>query len=220
MSKNAAVAQTAAFTAGARKFLAGLLSPTSQLTREGRARRRYNCEKQSEWDDRAEKAVALLKAHEEAWQPQAGRPADIADFGAGNERLRSMLEPWLADRFKYYPYDLHPQLPTTQRLDVSQGLPEHSFDVGICLGLLEYLPSVPDLAQALRANCRFVLNSYVTSDSAVAIPYEDRLRQGWVTHLTAADLEQVFGKAGFRLVGRGNAEGVNTTLWLWAAEAG
>lgn len=212
--------QTASFRAGARRFLAGLLSPTSQLTREGRARRRYNCEKQSEWDDRAEKALGLLKAHEGAWQPESGKPAEIADFGAGNERLRSMLEPWLAGRFEYYPYDLHPQLPTTQKLDVSQGLPERSFDVGICLGLLEYLPSIPDLAQALRANCRFVLNSYVTSDSPVAIPYEDRLRQGWVTHLTAGNLEEVFGEAGFGLVGRDHAEGVNTTLWLWAADAG
>lgn len=205
---------------GLRRFflpLAGLFSPTSQLTREGRARRRYNCEKQSEWDDRAEKAVALLADHLDAWEPAAGEPAAIADFGAGNERLRTLLASQLSDGFEYHPYDLHPQLPTTQKLDVSRGLPDRTFDVGICLGLLEYLPSIPDLANRLRTTCRFVLNSYVTSDSPVAIPYEDRQRQGWTTHLTAGEIEESFAEAGFRLVGRGTAEGVNTTLWLWAS---
>lgn len=205
---------------GLRRFLlpvASLFSPTSQLTREGRARRRYNCEKQSEWDDRAEKAVALLAEHHDAWQPAAGEPAAIADFGADNERLRTLLVSQLSGDLEYHPYDLHPQLPTTQKLDVSRGLPDRAFDVGICLGLLEYLPSIPDLAHELQTTCRFVLNSYVTSDSAVAIPYEDRQRQGWTTHMTAGEIEAAFAEAGFRPVGRGNAEGVNTTLWLWAS---
>jgi hypothetical protein len=196
--------------------LAGLFSPTSQLTREGRARRRYNCEKQSEWDDRAEKAIALLMEHHDAWRPVSG-PAAIADFGAGNERLRPLLESRLEGEVEYHPYDLHPQLPTTQQLNVSQGLPARDFDVAICLGLLEYLPSIRDLTRNLQATCRFVLNSYVTSDSAGAIPYDDRLRQGWTTHMTAAEVEQAFDAAGFRLAGRSNAEGVTTTVWLWEA---
>lgn len=199
--------------------LAGLFSPTSQLTREGRARRRYNCEKQSEWDDRAEKAIGLLARHRDAWQPESGIPAEIADFGAGNERLRPLLASQLDGGFEYHPYDLHPQLPATQKLDVSRGLPSRTFDVGICLGLLEYLPSIPDLAHELQTTCRFVLNSYVTSDSPGAMPYEDRLRHGWTTHLTTGEIEEVFGEAGFYPLGRTQAEGTVTTLWLWAPRA-
>jgi len=201
-----------------RKFLssmAGLFSPTSQLTREGRARRRYNCERQAEWDDRAEKAVALLMDHRNAWRSETGRPVSIADFGAGNERLRSILESRLPGEVEYHPYDLHPQLPTTQRLDVSQGLPDRSFDVAICLGLLEYLPSIPDLARELKAKCHFVLISYVISDSPVAMPYDGRVHQGWITHMTEMEIEETFAEAGFRRFGRCNAEGVITTLWLW-----
>ena len=194
---------------------ASLLSPTSPLTRQGRARRRYNCEKQSEWDDRAETALALLTNHRDAWRPDPQHPAKVADFGAGNERLRPMFESRFADEVKYYPYDLHPQMPTTQRLNVSQGLPDNNFDVAICLGLLEYLSSIPHLARALRSTCRVALISYVTSDSAVAIPRDDRVRQGWTTHLKAGEIERIFTEAGFHLQGRGNSEGVATTLWLW-----
>jgi hypothetical protein len=197
--------------------LTGLFSPTSPLTRKGRARRRYNCEKQSEWDDRAETAVALLIDHHDAWRPAPRHPVAIADFGAGNERLRPLLESQLAGEVEYHPYDLHPQLPTTQRLDVSQGLPDRTFDLGICLGLLEYLPSIPGLAGHLHTRCRFVLVSYVASDSPVAIPYDDRVRHGWTTHLTAAEIEEAFGEAGFSSLGHGTSDGTATALWLWAS---
>lgn len=199
--------------------LASLLSPTSSLTRQGRARRRYNCEKQSEWDDRAETAVALLMDQQDAWRPGSRHPVEVADFGAGNERLRTMLVSRVAD-VQYYPYDLHPQMSTTQRLDLSMGLPDRTFDIAICLGLLEYLPSIPELARNLRTTCRFALISYVTSDSAVAIPHDDRLCHGWTTHLKTGEIERIFNEAGFRLQGRGNSDGTATTLWLWAAESG
>lgn len=194
-----------------------LFSPVSPLTRRGRARRRFNCEKQSEWDERAETAVALLIAHRDAL-PQ--HSLAVADFGAGNERLRPLLASRLGCELEYHPYDLHPQLPTTQRLDISQGLPDRTFDLAICLGLLEYLSSIPKLARDLHAGCRLVLASYVTSDSAVAIPLDERRRHGWTTHLEGEEIEECFREAGFRLLGSGNSDGGATTLWLWAAGGG
>ncbi|HWC49144.1 MAG TPA: methyltransferase domain-containing protein [Solirubrobacterales bacterium] len=199
--------------------LARLFSPTSPLTARGRARRRFNCEKQSEWDGRAETAVALLVDLCNEWLPEPRRGAEIADFGAGNERLRPLLDSQLGGEIQYHPYDLHPQLPTTERLDVSQGLPDQSFDLALCLGLLEYLPSVPTLARDLRAHCRFALVSYVTSDSPVAIPYDDRLQHGWTSHLKGEELEASYREAGFRMLGSGTSDGEATTLWLWAAGA-
>lgn len=192
-----------------------LLSPTSKLTRGGRARRRYNCARQEEWGERAEAAVALLAAHEDRCRAATTGALLVADLGAGNERLRSLLAARLEGDFGYRPYDLHPQLPTTARLDAARETPAGEFDVTICLGLLEYLPSVPDLAKRLADTTRFALVSYVTSDSPVAMPHEQRLEHGWATHLKTSEVEAAFAGAGFRQVASAKAEGEITTLWLW-----
>lgn len=194
-----------------------LTSPTSLLTREGRARRRFNCGKQAEWDERASTAIALLAATREVWEGRTGAPISAADFGAGNERLRPLLQGVLGEDLDYHPYDLHPQRSTTARLDVSQGLPERGFDLAVCLGLLEYLPSVTALAQELARGCRFALVSYVTADSPVAISRDDRLQHGWTTHLRGEEIEDAFAAAGFRSAGTRRSDGEATTIWLWAA---
>ncbi len=194
-----------------------LTSPTSRLTRAGRARRRFNCGKQGEWDQRAMTAVELLRATHGSWGPETGSPLVVADFGAGNERLRPLLRSALDEELDYQPYDLHPQQPTTTQLDVSQGLPERGFDLAICLGLLEYLPSVGKLAADLARACRFALVSYVTADSPVAIPRHDRLQHGWTTHLRGEEVEDAFAVAGFRPIGRRRSDGGATTIWLWTA---
>lgn len=196
-----------------------MLSPTSRLTRKGRARRRYNCGKQGEWDERAEAAVALLAEQVGDRRSSATDSFRIADFGAGNERLRSLLQARLSGDFEYHPFDLHPQLPSTRQLDVVREMPADGFDVAFCLGLLEYLPSVRALAQRLKPVCRFALVSYVISDSPVAISEEDRVRHGWITHLTAAEVEAAFLENGFSPRGRGESDGQATRLWLWASPA-
>lgn len=190
------------------------LSPTSRLTRAGRARRRFNCARQNEWDERAERALDLLSNHREC-APEGGTAIAIADFGAGNERLRGLLEERLRLELDYFPYDLHPQLSTTARLDLAREVPDRQFDVVVCLGLLEYLPSVPELARSLRDLCRCALVSYVTSDGLVAMPHAQRLEHGWTTHLAAAEVESAFGDAGFRQLGKAEAESGITTIWLW-----
>jgi hypothetical protein len=194
-----------------------LISPTSRLTRAGRARRRFNCLKQEEWDERAVTAIDLLLASRETWKGVSGSPPAIADFGAGNERLRSLLEAALPEPADYRPYDLHPQHPTTTRLDASRGLPDVEFDIAICLGLLEYLPSVDDLARELARVCRFALVSYVTSDSPAAITEKERIEHGWRTHLRGEEVEAAFAAAGFRSVGERRSDREMTTIWLWEA---
>lgn len=192
-----------------------LFPPTSKAAREGRARRRYNCARQGEWSERAEAAVELLAAHEERCRAATTGTLLVTDLGAGNERLRSLLEARLEGALEYRPYDLHPQLSTTAQLDAAREMPAGEFDVTVCLGLLEYLPSVPDLAKRLASATRFALVSYVTSDSPVAMPYEQRLEHGWSTHLTASEVEAAFEESGFRQVASAKAEGEVTTLWLW-----
>lgn len=164
-------------------------------------------------------AASLLAEHSNRWEPNPRGRLAVADFGAGNERLRGLLEARLDCDIEYHPYDLHPQLPTTGRLDVDAETPDAEFDVVFCLGLLEYLSSVRDLARRLHGVCRFAVVSYVTSDSPVAIPYEERLQHHWTTHLTAGEVEAAFSEGGFRLIGSATSDGEATMQWLWGRVA-
>lgn len=195
-----------------------LLSVTSRLTSAGRARRRFNCGKQEEWDERAANAVALLLATRHIWARSVDPPFSIADFGAGNERLRTELDSTLGTECDYHPFDLYPQQPSTRRLDIAAGLPDENFDIGICLGLLEYLPSIADLAGNLHAHCRYALVSYVTADGSGAMDLQQRREHNWTTHATRSELEGDFAAAGFAASGTTTAEGGVTTIWLWGRQ--
>jgi hypothetical protein len=193
-----------------------LLSATSRLTAAGRARRRFNCAKQGEWDERAMTAAGLLYDNRTFWEGTTGRPLSIADFGAGNERMRSLLKASLNVEHTYHPFDLFPQRSTTTRLDVAAGLPDEAFDIAICLGLLEYLPSIRPLAESLHRHCKFSLVSYVTSDSPVSISRSEREHHHWTTHATEAELKADFEGVGFTPVASARSDGEATTIWLWA----
>ncbi len=191
------------------------LSAVSKLTPAGRARRRYNCGEQDLWDERASAAAQLLAGNRSAWERADGRPVSIADFGAGNERMRSLLRATLDSDHSYHPYDLHPQTPTTIQLDVVKGLPDRHFDIAICLGLLEYLPSIPDIAISLRAHCRFALTSYVIADGTSGLDREEREERHWTTHATEAVLLADFAAVGFQPRGTTRTDNGATLIVLW-----
>jgi hypothetical protein len=176
----------------------------------------FNCGEQDKWGERALTAAGLLRDNRSTWEAVAGRPVSIADFGAGNERLRPILAETLAIEQTYHPFDLHPQQSTTTRLDVTAGLPDRDFDIGICLGLLEYLPSIRALADSLHEHCRFVLASYVISDGPVAIDREAREASQWITHATEAELLADFAAAGFSPIASTRSDNEGTAIWLWS----
>lgn len=192
------------------------LSPTSRFTPAGRARRRFNCATQDERDERASAAAMLLSDNRSTWEKATARPLSIADFGAGNERMRPLLDSTLGVDHTYHAYDLHPQQPTTIELDVVKGLPDRSFDIAICLGLLEYLPSIPAMASSLRESCRFALTSYVTADSPTSISRRERERRNWSTHATEAELEANFAAVGFKPVASTHSDHEATSISLWS----
>ena len=192
--------------------------PASVFTPEGRARRRFNCQHQSKWNERAEVAVALWNARTDAWTTRVAAPLSVADFGAGNERLRLLLAETLAIPHAYHPYDLHPQLATTIKMDISSELPDDEFDLGFCLGIFEYITELPHLLTRLSACCRFVVASYVTADTPNALSPLKRRRSGWRSHLSGSELETEFSTARFAPVATNTAEQGTTTLWLLVRE--
>jgi hypothetical protein len=199
------------------KKIGRLLSAASRLTPAARARRRYNCDDQAQWDERASTAAMVLAQNRSTWEKATGRPVSIADFGAGNERMRSLLDATLGVDHTYHPYDLHPQLPTTIQLNVVEGLPDRDFDIAICLGLLEYLPSIPALATSLREHCRFALTSYVTADGPASIDRPEREQRNWSTHATETDLQADFAAAGFERIASTRSDNEATSISLWGA---
>jgi len=175
----------------------------------------YNCDRQGDWDERAKTAVGLLAKQQEVVRARVRPPISIADFGAGNERLRPLLAGELDTPHEYLPYDIDPQLPTTVQLDVTRELPRRDFDVVICLGLLEYLDSVQSFAASLHAHCHLALVSYVARDNPADIGDDLRRDLGWVSHMADEDLEAAFATAGFSLLATAESDERATKTRLW-----
>src|SRR6185436_11009681 len=104
------------------------------------ALRQFNCGGQSatSWRERAEIAADFVMAF-----PASERIAtSVADIGCGDLKLLAMLRARGA-KVDYVGFDLHPQRSKVVRFDArSEELP-HSFDVGVALGVVEYLDDVP-----------------------------------------------------------------------------
>jgi hypothetical protein len=167
------------------------------------------------WQTRASDAVSLWFEAHGSWRPENERALRIADYGAGNERLRDLLGAQLAQPFEYFPFDLHPQQPSTIKLNVLDESPDESFDLIFALGLLEYLPPGNNFIERVRDRTRFALVSftYVGSNFAGGLPKRESL--GWKAHDNREGLELKFTEAGFNLVDFRTTQEDEAGLWLW-----
>jgi len=175
---------------------------------------RFNLRRQDDWSQRAHDAVRLWTQLRADSTGEHAR-LQVADFGAGNERLRSILQAELAAPHDYRPFDLNPQRETTRRLNVLDGLPAQRFDLAFCLGLLEYVPLDNPLLARLRETCGSVVVSYVVTDSPLQMTRRQREAAGWVSHLSSAQVEAEFEARGFVSAGHCRTDNDRTALWLW-----
>ena len=132
------------------------------------------------------------------WRPNGDRPLRVADFGAGNERLRDVLSDRLGQSFSYFPYDLHPQRPTSVKLNLLEETPpeattscSHSACSSTCR------PRTISSTR-LRSRCRFALVSFVFVGSAFAGGLSEREALGWQAHDDREGFERRFGRARVR----------------------
>jgi len=200
--------------------VASRLRPVSRIRgalEAHRRRRRYNIQDQGapSWEERAEQAVCLLTASSVA--PSPGERLKVADVGAGNQRLRSILKRELAVPFDYRPYDIQPQAKDVQRLDVERAVPDGHFDVVFCLGLLEYLRDLDRFVNRLRTMCRYAVISYVVTDPPDSLDPPARRERGWLTDLSRSDVEGLFRRHGYTCVAFAPTNEARTGLWLWSA---
>jgi hypothetical protein len=191
--------------------LRGLLEAVapSRITR----RRDFNCAFQdsASWDERALEAVLMLRTYL-ALEPAARLV--IGDFGAGNERLRDVLERELPDAHEYHAFDVAPQLPTTTRIDLARDTPAHSFDVVFCLGVLEYFRDPAELLARIGSVARLVIFSYVVADGFDPLSRRQRRARGWLSDLTAPAIDRELSRIGLRSLSVRLTNRDRTRLWL------
>jgi len=156
--------------------------------------------------------VSLLRKHFE--NANHTGPLSIADFGAGNERLRWILDAELDFAHEYHAYDVRPQKETTTQIDLANEFPREHFDAVFCLGLLEYVANLPDFLTRLARVCDAAVLSYVVFDGSERLSTEERGARGWRSHLTHSQLENHLEHAGFDSVDFASVNGGRTGIWL------
>jgi hypothetical protein len=174
--------------------------------------RRYNVATQERWRPRAEAAVGMWLAGGPQRSPSQA-PLRVADFGAGNEVVGRLLAERAPYPIQYAAYDLHPQQPSTARLDVRDGLPAGTVDVAFALGLIEYLPDTDPILARLATHARYVVMSYVELEERRR-SVNDRAALGWMRHQTGAELDLALTQTGFMVLGRRRTDAGETSLRL------
>jgi hypothetical protein len=197
--------------------LIGALLPS----RLARRRRDFNCAFQDSatWDERASEAVAVLRTYLESYHEPAGTLV-IGDFGAGNERLRAVLDGELRGAHEYHAFDVAPQLPTTTRIDLATETPNGHFDVVFCLGVLEYFREPAEVLSRIASVSRLVVFSYVVADGAEPLSRRQRRARGWLSDLTAAGMDGELARIGLRSRAVRLTNRDRTRLWLVESAAG
>jgi hypothetical protein len=167
----------------------------------------------AEWHARAETAVALL-TDATAGAPGPGEILRIADLGCGNMRLRGLIADRLGRAHRYRGYDLLPQDPAVERIDLSRELPATEFDVAFCLGILEYLDDLPGFLARLRGRCRLAVLSYAVADAADVTSTHARRAWGWHSDDTGDEFGRELERQGLRVCAYAPVDDGSTGVWL------
>ncbi len=119
----------------------------------------------------------------------------VLEFGSGREQLAQFLPAGC----HYQPSDLVARSPQTLVWNLNDGFPPltEQYDVIVFSGVIEYVKDLPALFAAVRKTCRLCIVSYARTDELSCMA--TRLASGWVNHLSAAELEQIFTRAGFTM---------------------
>lgn len=138
----------------------------------------------AEWDSRTRIIADLI--------PDG---ADVIEFGAGRMILKDML----GVGTRYQPTDIVARTEETLVCDLNREtivLPK-KYSHAIFSGVLEYVRSIPHLVSSISLKVEWVIVSYSAVDHLPDIV--QRKKNGWVSHLSEAELLAVFAENGFQL---------------------
>lgn len=121
--------------------------------------------------------------------------ASVADYGAGQMYLKSLLCP----ETRYYPVDYLKRFEQTIVCDLNQGIfPDLNVDVSVLNGVLEFLLTAEKLLRHVSTHTKKkVIISYMTLDKFSN--KEARRASGYVSDLTEQQIIQILTENGFKL---------------------
>jgi hypothetical protein len=117
----------------------------------------------------------------------------VLDVGAGTQQLRRFLP----DDCEYQPCDLQPA-PGVLVCDLNEGrLPavSHRYDVLVASGVLEFLRNPESFLRRIHSLGETLLFSYRVRPPAE--PLRERLKPGYLSHLTQDELELMLDRLGY-----------------------
>ncbi|MGO9173861.1 MAG: hypothetical protein ACLP7P_18120 [Rhodomicrobium sp.] len=138
----------------------------------------------AEWDSRTRIIADLI--------PDG---ADVIEFGAGRMVLKDML----GEGTRYQPSDIVARSEETLVCDLNREtimLPK-KYSHAVFSGVLEYVRSIPQLLSSISSKVEWVIASYSAVDRLPDIV--QRKKNGWVSHLSEAELLAAFAENGFQL---------------------
>lgn len=134
----------------------------------------------------------------------------IADFGCGDQKMRSLLS-----GYRYQGFDLLPQAPDVQRFDLAADPIPSGFDAALLLGVLEYFTDIEAILRKLRDAAPRLIVSHLHPDDG-AFPPTVVEEKGWLSVLPRGEFENRLRGAGWRI---GAARMVGQLQIVWLADA-
>lgn len=173
----------------------------------------YNLSEQkgSSWVERADIAAAAIRR---AVDPIG--PVRVADVGCGDRKLERALTRELGDRLVYKGFDILPQSPEVEQLDLAKRPVPGRHTVVALLGVGEYIDDIPALLTRVAQSARFVCFSYTVADSGL---YDEAkvAARGWKHHYSTVRLEAFARDLGFLRRSSAAVDGGKTIVWMWEA---
>lgn len=168
----------------------------------------FNCDDQETltWRQRADACVGLLRS--------IVFPCDglfsLADIGCGDQKLRDALR-MNGVQCRYQGYDLFPQSPEVHCFDVRCDSLPKIHDVAVMLGVIEYLPNLPEILMGLAPQVPYLIVSHVFRQNGLYTA--ERLAElGWVHHFSEKELDGILTNNGFSVLERCTAPDTRTLL--------
>ena len=171
----------------------------------------YNLTEQarSSWVVRAETAAASIRA-----VVDANGPVSVADLGCGDGKLRTALEPLIGDRLQYKGFDILPQSPAVERIDLEHESVPGRHTVITLLGVSEYVTDMSKLLGRVAQSARFLCVSYTSSDSGSFDAAQVAERQ-WKHHHSKREVDAFARALGFRERSFTFLDDGKVGLWVW-----
>lgn len=121
---------------------------------------------------------------------------DVVEFGAGSAKLRNFLE----DSQRYLPTDLVQRDPNFQIVNLNEPLKlESKFDVGIAMGVLEYVSDMEYTLNEIGKNLPNFITTYCAAKSKLYRFSLVRKYIGWKNHHTEKEFEHLVNQSGYKI---------------------